>query len=325
MFAAEASGFDSEKLAPRIAATARRLWILYVAISIVLTVLLALGPMTIFDAFQSLVSTIATGGFSTKQASIGHYQSLYVELVIIVFMFVSGISFTVQYRAFVTFDKKAIWDNPEARLYTVITLGAIVLVAIDLFARGPVDGAGEAIRQSSFATVSVLTTTGYGIADDWNAWPDFSKILLVGLMIVGGCAGSTSGGSKVVRLYVVAQHAFLELRRLVRPRQISPLMLGESEIDRETTEAILGYYLLYFAATLVIGLGLTALGLDMVSGATASISSMNSIGPGFGSVSAHFIDVPDPGLYLTCFGMLLGRLEIYPVLVIMTVHFWRRG
>ncbi len=325
MFNAEASGIDADKLAPRLAATARRLWILYVAISLILTVLLALGPMTLFDAFNHSVSTIATGGFSTKQASIGHYQSLYIEILIIVFMFVSGISFTVQYRAFVTFDHKALLKSPEVRLYTIMTIAAISVIAIDLFFRGPVQGIGEAIRQSSFTTVSVMTTTGFGIANDWNAWPDFSKVMLIGLMLIGGCAGSTAGGSKVIRLYVVASHAFLELRRLVRPRQVTPLLLGDHVVDRETTEAMLGFYLLYFAATLGIGLGLTALGMDMVSGSTAAISAMNSVGPGFGSVSAHFIDVPDLGLYLSSFGMLLGRLEIYPVLVIMTVHFWRRG
>lgn len=324
LFSAESSGFDSDKLAPRIAATARRLWVLYVAITAALTLLLLAGGMGPFDAVNHSMSTIATGGFSTKGGSIGHYNSLYIELVIIVFMFVSGLNFALQYRAIFERDVSRLIRSPEVRLYAYLMTLAVVFVTLDIWLRGTYDGLGASLRAGSFTTVSIMTTTGFGIAD-FSLWPHFSQVLLVGVMIIGSCAGSTAGGVKVVRVYVVAKHAFIQLKRLVRPRLVEPLQLGDREVSSETTEAILGYYLLYFAATMIIGLGLTALGLDMVSGATASVSAMNSIGPGLGSVSASFMDVPDPGLYLSSLGMLLGRLEIYPVLVLFTVHFWRRG
>jgi trk system potassium uptake protein TrkH len=282
------------------------------------------GGMGAFDAINHSMSTIATGGFSTKGDSIGHYNSLYIEIVIIAFMFVSGISFALQYRAIFGMEPQRLLRSPEVRLYAWITAVAVVLVTLDIWLRGTYDTFGASLRAGSFTTVSIITTTGFGVAD-FSGWPHFSQVLLVGVMIIGACAGSTAGGSKVVRLYVVAKHAFIQLKRLVRPRIVESLDLGGKEVSSETTEAILGYYLLYFAATMAIGLGLTALGLDMVSGATASVSAMNSIGPGLGSVSASFIDVPDPGLYLSSLGMLLGRLEIYPVLVLVTTHFWRRG
>jgi trk system potassium uptake protein TrkH len=324
LFSAEASGFDSEKLAPRIAQTARRLWVLYLGITAVNAVLLLFGGMGVFDAVNHAMSTIATGGFSTKNASIGHYQSLYIEIVVISFMFLSGISFALQYRVIFGADLGRLFRSPEVRLYAYLVVIGIALITLELWQRGAYASFGEALRKSSFTTTAIMTTTGFGTAD-FDTWPDFSRVMLVGLMMIGACAGSTAGGSKVVRFYVVAKHAFIQLKRLIRPRLVEPLYIGDREVSRDTTEAILGYYLLYFSATMLIGLGLAALGLDLVSAATASISAMNSIGPGLGSVSAHFIDVPDPGLYLASFGMLLGRLEIYPVLVVMTVHFWRRG
>ncbi len=327
LFAAESSVFDADKLAPRIAATARRLWILYVTITGVLTILLALGPMSAFDAFNHAMATIGTGGFSTKNASIGHYDSLYIEVVIILFMFVSGISFVLQYRAIFGLEFGRLWKAPEVRLYSIITVAAIVAITLNLWLLGPLERQGYdalgALRASAFTTVSIITTTGFS-TDSFNEWPDLSRAILVGVMLIGGCAGSTSGGSKVIRLYVVAKHAAIQLRKLVRPKVVVPLVVGDRDIATETIESILGYYLLYFAATMLIGLGLTAMGLDLVTGTTAAISTMNSIGPGLDGVSASFIDVPDPGLYLSCVGMLLGRLEIYPILVLLTLHFWRR-
>lgn len=324
LLAAESSGFDSEKLAPRIAATARRLWVLYVAISAVLTILLMLGGMSLFDAINHSMSTIGTGGFSTRGASIGYFDSLYIEVVLTVFMFISGLSFALQYRAIIGLDFGRLHRSPEVRLYLWLAVLVSLAVTVNLWMRGTHDSFAAALRDGSFTTVSIMTTTGF-VTDDFSAWPHFSQVLLVVTMFIGACAGSTAGGFKVVRLYVVAKHAFIQLKRLVRPRIVEPLYLGEREVSAATTEAILGYWLLYVAATIIIGLGLTALGLDMVSGVTAAVSAMGSVGPGLGSVSASFMDVPDPGLYLSSAGMLLGRLELLPVLVLFTVHFWRRG
>jgi trk system potassium uptake protein TrkH len=326
MFSAEASGFDSEKLAPRIAATARRLWFLYFAITAAEMVLLLFGGMGVFDSVNHAMATIATGGFSTKNASIAGFDSLYIEMVIVLFMFISGINFTLQYRAIIQAQPKRLWLSQEVRLYTLLIVGAIVFIAMDLYISNSYDSLADAFRYSSFQTVSIMTTTGFGTAD-FDAWPEFCRVLLVVLMVVGGCAGSTAGGAKVGRFFVVIRHAVHEIRRLIRPRLVQTLHMGEREIPRETTEAILGYFLLYFVALAVGALAMTALGLDLVSGATASVSAMNSIGPGLGTVGAvqNFSEVPDTGMYLLSFGMLLGRLEIYTVLVLFSSHFWRRG
>ena len=324
LFSAEASGIDSDKLAPRITATARRLWFLYFAITAIMTLLL-LPVMSGFDAATHAFATIATGGFSTKNASIAAFDSLYVELVILVFMFVSGLSFTLQYRALIRRQPGRLWSSREVRLYTFLTVSATAIITLSLWFGDQYDF-GNSLRYAAFQTVSIITTTGFGTAD-FDAWPDVCRVLLVGLMLIGGCAGSTAGGSKAVRLYVVAKHAKSQLRRLLRPNLVETLTLGDREVPRETTEGILGYYLLFFAAINVLGLAMTALGLDLVSGLTAAVSAMNSIGPGLGSVGATqtFGHIHDLGLYLLSGGMLLGRLEIYPVLVLFTAHYWRRG
>jgi trk system potassium uptake protein TrkH len=326
LFAAESSGIDADKLAPRIAQTARRLWGLYVLITAAETILLLLGGMSVFDAVNHAMATIATGGFSTKNASVASFDSLYIELVIIAFMFISGISFTLQYRAIIQLRPRRLLTSPEVQLYTALTLGACLLVTTDLYVAGDYDTIGSALRYASFQVVSIITTTGFATAD-FDAWPDFCRVLLVGSMIIGGCAGSTAGGSKVVRLYVVVKHAIAQLHRLIRPRIVHPLQIGKREVPQDTTEAILGFYLLYFAALGIGFLAMTGLGMDLVSGTTAAVSALNSVGPGLGTVGAvrNFAEVPDAGLYLLSFGMLLGRLEIYTVLVLFTSHFWRRG
>jgi trk system potassium uptake protein TrkH len=205
-------------------------------------------------------------------------------------------------------------------------LGAIALVTVDLWTKDVHQGLGGALRYGSFQVVSIMTTTGFA-TDDFDVYPEFSRLLLVGLMLIGACAGSTAGGSKVVRLYVVVKHAVSQLRLLVRPRMVHPLRIGDRDVSPETTEAVLGFYLLYMASLLILSLAMTLLGMDLVSGATAAVSALNSIGPGLGTIGAtqNFSHVHDVGLYLLSFGMLLGRLEIYTVLVLFSPFFWRRG
>jgi trk system potassium uptake protein len=326
LFAAESTGLDADKLAPRIAATARRLWGIYVGITVAEMLLLLAAGMSTFDAVNHAMSTIATGGFSTKNASVAGFDSVAIELIVLVFMFLAGINFTLQFRVLSVRSARPLLKSPEVRLYTFLTLGAIALLTIDTLARGPFDELLAALRYASFQAVAILTTTGFGTAD-FDLWPELSRLVLVLLMFVGGCAGSTAGGFKVVRFYVVMQYALVQLRRLVRPRLVQPLQLGERSVSRETTEAILGFFLLYVLVLAACSLTMTALGLDLISGTTASISALNSIGPGLGAVGAseNFDAVPDVGLYVLSFAMLLGRLEIYTVLVLFTRHFWRRG
>lgn len=330
LFTAESSGLDADKLAPRIAATARRLWVLYFLITAVETILLLFGDMSLFDAINHSMATIATGGFSTKNASVGGFNSLYIEVVITFFMFLSGLSFTLQYRAILGGQPKRLLQSPEAKLYTAITVTAIAALTLNLYSAGVFDSFGTALREASFHVVSIITTTGFTLgADqhDFDNWTHFARLLFIGLMLIGGCAGSTAGGVKVIRLYVVIKHARITLRKLVRPRLAETLHVGNREIPRSVTEGVLGFFFLYSVALLLGGLVLTGLGMDLVSGVSASVSAMNSIGPGLNSVGAaeNFANVPAAGKYVLSFQMLLGRLEIYTVLVLFTTHFWRRG
>ena len=327
LFSAESSGIDADKLAPRIASTARRLWGLYVGMTAILTVLLTLaGGLSFFDSLLHAMATIATGGFSNYTASVGAFDSLFVEICITVFMFISGISFSLQFRAFILGQPKRLLRSPETRLYTALTLLGILFVTFDLFSHGNFASLGDCLRYASFQVVSVVTTTGFGTTN-FDLWPDFSKLLLVCLMLMGGCAGSTAGGFKVVRLYVVLKHALVQLRRLVRPRIVQTIHVGTRRVPAETTEGILGFLLLYGGALISGSLLLSVADLDFVGAVTASISALNSIGPGLGAVgpAENFGHVSSLGLYGLSFGMLLGRLEIYTVLVLFTRHFWRRG
>jgi trk system potassium uptake protein TrkH len=329
LFSAESSTFDSDKLAPRIAATARRLWLLYFGITAVETLLLLFGGMTPFEDINHSMTTLATGGFSTRTESIGGFNSLYIEFVVMLFMFLSGLSFTLQFRVFVLGQPSKLLQSPEVKLYTAFTLIAIAILTISIYASGRYESPAQSLRYASFDTISIITTTGFGILPDadFDTWPDFARLVFIPLMLIGGCAGSTAGGSKVVRLYVVAKHAAVQVRRLVRPRLVQTLKVGERKVSRETTEAILGFYLLFFSIIALLSLAMTALGMDLVSGTTAAVSAMNSIGPGLGAVGASesFSGVPDTGLYLLSAGMLFGRLEIYPILVLFSAHFWRKG
>jgi trk system potassium uptake protein len=321
---AETSGIESEKLAPRIADTARRLWGFYVGITALQAFLLLFGGLSGFDAINHAMATIATGGFSTKNASLGAFNSIYVETVVMVFMFLSGINFVVLYRAILGREPNRLWASPELRLYLKITVGACVCISLVLWGAGHYPSLVDAFRHGSFQTVSILTTTGFGTTD-FNTWPQFTRLALVALMLIGGCAGSTAGGSKIVRLYVVAKHAGIQLNRLVKPRLVQTLRMGNRSVSRETIESVLGFYLLYFVAIIVASLIMASLGMDLVSACTAAISAMNSIGPGLGTVgaAANFSHIPSLGLYVLSFCMLLGRLEIYTLLVLFAPRFWR--
>ena len=326
LFSAEATGIETDKLAPRIAATAQRLWTLYVILTALLFVLLVAGGISIWNALNHAMSTLATGGFSPLNDSVAGLHSLYAEILIIVFMFLGGIGFTLHYRAIIRRDPKPLLNSPEVRLYTALMAAATAIIGVSLYTHGNYDTVGEVARYASFQAVSIMTTTGFGTAD-FEAWPHVARVTLIALMLIGGCAGSTAGGSKVIRLYVVTKHAISQLHRLVRPRLVAPLQIGKRPIARETTEAVLGFYFLAFAAIISGSIVLTALGMDFESGVSAAVSAMNTIGPGLGTVGpdASFSGVPEAGKYALSFGMLLGRLEIYTVLVLLTTHFWRRG
>ncbi len=336
LFTAESSGIGVSKLAPRITATAKRLWVLYAALTAAEIVALWLGGMSFFDAVTHSFATTATGGFSPNNESVGHYRNLYFELVMIVFMLLAGTNFTVQYRVFQKREFLKFFTHSEVRLYTGIALGATLLIALDLFvSSGQADLAkysdvGTSLRDSSFQVVSTLTTTGFGTAD-FDLWPTFSKCIIVILMAVGGCAGSTAGGLKIIRLVVVLKHAGREFQRLIHPRVVKPITVDGKAIDDETLWSILGFFFLYVLAFLgtllilsVLPHGPDGTSMDLVTSSTASLSALNSIGPGLGQVGPveNFADIHWFGKLTLSFCMVLGRLEIYTLLILFMPRFW---
>ena len=324
LFSAESSGISTDKLTPRIVDTAKRLWGLYAGITVTLVLLLLAGNMTPFDAITHAFGTVATGGFSTHNASIAAFDSLYIEIVITIFMLASGISFALQYRMLVSRQSKPLLRSEEVRFYLSAFALFSLAIAGTLYVGGTYQSYGHALRDAVFQTAAIITTTGYATAD-FNAWPDVCRFLLVLLMFVGGCAGSTAGGTKFIRLLVVIKHGGVELKKLIYPGLVQPVRVDRKAIPQSTIQAILGFFLLYITTTVVATTLVLLTGVDLVTGVTAVISAMNSIGPGLDLVgpSMNYGPLPAACKWVLSMCMIVGRLEIYTVMVLFTRYFWR--
>ena len=353
MLRAEAPGPTADKLAPRIAQTATILWIVYLAFT-ALEIVLLWPVMGLFDATNHAFATLATGGFSTKNASVAHFDSAYVDIVITTFMFLAGANFVLHYRA-MTGRQFLHPKDSEFRFYTLIVVFAIVLITVFLFwgdypdravNPGKYDSFGECVRYSSFQVLGIMSTTGFATAD-FDRWPNVCRVLLVALMVFGGCAGSTSGGVKCIRVLTLFKYGIREIKRLVRPHAVIPMKIGGQVIEREVVARVMGYLALYlvvfFVAVLLMAaiLGANPADGELHPGATRSLDTENSalltafgsvlatlgnIGPGLAGVGPveNFADIPAIGKALLIFLMLLGRLEIYAVLVVLVPLTWRK-
>ena len=323
LFKAEIPSPVKDRLTPRIAETARNLWFVYIAISAVEAVLLYLGGMSVFDAVCHTFATMATGGFGTYDASIARFNSLAIEIVIIVFMFVAGVNFTLHYRLF-RGEAKPLLRDPEFRLYVSIVLVATALVTLDLrlhvFA-----GLGESLRFAAFQVVSILTTTGFATAN-FDQWPAPSKFILVVLMFIGGCAGSTGGAIKCLRLMIVVKQTFIELYRLIHPHAVLSVKIAKAAVPPEIVSSIRSFFFLYIALALSAMLALTLLGVDMVTAISGVAATIGNVGPGLGLVNAAstYAGLPQAAKWILSVCMLLGRLEIYTVLVLLVPAFWKK-
>lgn len=323
MYKAEVPGPTPDKLRPRVQQTAKILWGVYALISLVEAVLLYFGGMDVFESITHTFGTMATGGFSTRNASIGHYDSAFIDAVVTVFMFLAGVNFALHYRA-LQGRLRDYWRDYEFRVFLFIAAGAMTIVTVDnLFTTYP--NFLESLRRSSFQVVSILTTTGYGTAD-FEQWSAASQFVLLLLMFIGGCAGSTGGGPKVVRLVILVKQAFLELKRLVHPKAVIPLRIGNRAVNPEVSTGVLSFLGLYITIAGLATVVMTLQGMDLVSGAAAAAACLGNIGPGLGSVGPTdtYAHIPFFGKWFLALLMLLGRLEIYTVLVIFTSTFWKR-
>jgi trk system potassium uptake protein TrkH len=313
------------KFTPRIAETARGLWGVYFLFSGACLLAYRWAGMGWADAFMHMCTTMGLGGFSSYDASFGHFNSPMIEWVAIVFMTLAGISFV---RYFVVLRSRSILpisSDREIRTYLAVLLAATLLVMGLLLVHGVYDDGMEALRISAFHVVSLATTTGYA-STDYTQWPVFAPILLMFLGCFSTCAGSTGGGIKMVRMILLVKQARRELVRIIHPRVINPVTLGGAVIPMSVMTAVLGFMLIYGGATMFLSMLLMLSGLDTVTAFSAVIATVNNIGPGLGEVgpSGNYGGLNPFQLGVLSFAMLLGRLELLSVLVLFSTHFWRK-
>ncbi len=322
LFKAEIPSPVKDRLTPRIAETAKNLWLVYIAISAVEFVLLYLGGMSAFDAVCHTFATMATGGFGNYDASIAQFNSLYIEIVIIAFMFIAGTNFALHYRLFKG-DAKSFFRDPEFRFYISVVVVATALITLDL--RSHFSTLGDALRHASFQVVSILTTTGY-ITVNFDLWPIPSKVILLFLMFIGGCAGSTGGAIKCLRFMIVIKQTFIELTRLIHPHAVLSVKIAKSPVPPEIVSSIRSFFFLYIALAMAATLTLTFLGVDMLTSVSGVAATIGNVGPGMGVVNAHsnYAELPQAAKWILSVCMLLGRLEIYTVLVLLVPDFWKK-
>ncbi|MBN1408073.1 MAG: TrkH family potassium uptake protein [Calditrichaceae bacterium] len=323
LFKAEVPGPTPDKLTPRIKHTAELLWGVYVFISLIEAVLLKIAGMDWFDAFCHTFGTMATGGFSTKNASIGHYNSALIDYIIVIFMIIAGINFTLHYRA-LRGKPLLYFKDRETIFFLIVIILAIIVITIDIFPSS-YDNFFEGIQKSIFQVVSIITTTGYGTAD-YEHWRFSSHVILFILMFMGGCAGSTGGGMKIIRSLILLKFGLNEIKRLIHPQAVLPVRVGGIAISREIVTNVAGFFLLYIALFVIGIIVMSGLGLDFETSFGSVAATINNIGPGLGDVGPtdNYSQIPVFGKWFLSFLMLAGRLEIFTVLILFTPSFWRK-
>lgn len=324
LYRAEFSGARSEKLKPRIAETAASLWKIYVALSIAEYLALRVVGMNPFDAICHTFATVATGGFSTRNASVGAFSSPAVELVIAFFMVAAGINFTQHYRFLVQRQPWAFFKDLEVRSYLCVLASAIVVMTLAVYSYSSLPLI-QAARQALFQTVSIGTCTGFSSAD-FGQWSPFAQLLLLALMFAGGCTGSTSGGLKTARLVLLMQVVAREFRRMVERRGVFVIRFNESAIQEGTIQSLLNLVYIAFLVNFAGCLLLTASGVDILTAISGVAAAMFGVGPGLGEVgpAKNYGQLPALAKWVLSFCMLAGRLEFYTLLVLLSPAFWRK-
>ena len=332
LFSAESPGMEMDKLHPRITDTAKRLWLLYLLFTLVETVLLTFAGMSLFDAINHSMSNIASGGFSTKNASLGFWNDQpLIQYIVIFFMFIAGTNFVLSYFGFKGKFKK-IFENEEFRIYSLfialctVIVGTLIYFNTDFLSNFS-DGFTRiegVFRHALFQVVSIVTTTGFTTAD-YTAWTPMLLLIFFGLMFVGGSAGSTAGGFKVMRHLLIIKNGLLQFKRILHPNAILPIRYNKKSVSSEIMYNILGFFIVYMLSFMAGTLVFSILGLDFSSSLGVSASSLGNVGPSIGDFgpSSTFYDLPVLAKWWSCFLMLLGRLELYTVLIIITPYFWR--
>jgi len=323
VYRAEVPGPSKDRLTPRIASTAKLLWGAYLLFCVLETVLLRFGGMSWFDAWCHTCATMATGGFSTRTASVGAYDSLYLETIIICFMFIAGTNFVLHLKL-LKGRPFAYFRDPEFRIYLLFWLSACLILTLNVWG-DTYESFGESLRAAFFQGTSILTTTGLCTAD-FDAWPETSRILLVLLMFVGGCAGSTGGGVKNIRVLVVVKALFREIFLYMRPSAVKKVKVGGATVKQESVSNIVAFLMIFVILFAAGSLIMTAFTPDLGTAVSCTIACLGNIGPGLNAVGAtqNYAEIPSTGKAILVFFMLLGRLELYTVLVIFSPGFWKK-
>ncbi len=321
---AEAPGPDIEKLTPRITHTAKVFWIFYISLTVIETILLWAGGLSFFDALNHTFATLATGGFSTRNGSIAAFQNPYAEVVVTVFMVLSGINFTLYYRMVIK-DLDRVRNDSEVKAYLGLFLFLVVVVTINLWSKGTFGSWGVSLRKGAFQVATLMTSTGFATAD-YTLWPELSQSVLLLMLFIGGCVGSTSGGIKMFHVTVLSQLVAHQIKRLIHPSGVFCIRLNRKPLSNDIIVATVGFVTLYISLVLLSTMVVASSGTDLITGFTASLAVIGNIGPGFGKVgpAGNFVFFPAYVKIWLSIVMVLGRLEIYTVLVIFTPAFLRR-
>jgi trk system potassium uptake protein TrkH len=324
LYRAESPGpVKDNKLVPRLAETAKALWYLYLSLTLACAAAYWLAGMSVFDAITHSFSTIAIGGFSTHDASLGFFNSTAIEIIAIVFMFIAGINFALHFTAWQRRRIDHYFRDPEFLFYGFILIVVSVLTVAVLSAFEIYPTVGETFVKGLFQVVSFATTTGFATGD-FHEWPLFLPYVLMYAAIIGACAGSTGGGMKVIRILLIFKQGFREVQRLIHPHAVIPIKLGRSPVPDRVVEAVWGFFAVYVMAFMLMLLALLATGLDIVTAFSAVGACINNLGPGLGSVAQTYGGLNDAAKWILSFAMLLGRLEVFTLLVLFTPMFWRR-
>ena len=323
LFRAEITGpIKDSKLTPRITQTAKALWYIYLSLTVACALAYWLAGMEPFDAIAHSFSTVAIGGFSTHDASIGFFNSQAIELVAVFFIVLSGINFTLHFYAFRQRSLHPYRIDPECRTYLVILLTTTLIAWLILFTHNEHDAVAS-LRYGLFATVSIVTTTGFSIADH-SVWPSVLPFLLFLGSFTGGCAGSTAGGIKVMRLLLILKQGSREITRLIHPNAVLPIKVGQRSVPDRVMEAVWGFFSVYVLAFTIMFIAVLATDLDLTTAFSAVAACINNLGPGLGQVALHYGDINSVAKWILCFAMLIGRLEVFTLLVLFSPAFWRK-
>lgn len=322
LFEAEAPGPTADKIHPRIQETAKRLWLIYVSLTALLCTILCFVGMNFYDAINHALTTMATGGFSTKNASMAHFSSPLIQYIIILFMFIAGTNYTITYFA-LTRRFKRVWQSEEFRYYSLIVLLLTVGLSTAVYFIGDAS-LEKSFRDVLFQVVSLITTTGY-ITADYTAWGSGVTAIFFVLLFLGASAGSTSGGIKIIRHLVFFKNSALEFKRILHPRAMIRLKINKSIVAPRILTHILVFLLIYLAVFVIGTIVVTTMGLDLLSAAGAVATSVGNVGPGIGSVGPidNFAHLSAPIKLFLSFLMLLGRLELFTILILFTPYFWK--